>query len=77
MSYPGLYDSVMKDIVNIEVSATHGHANTSPIRDGASTPGGAANLAKPAHETQMVGRLRAGIRTPRTRTDKLTRRYGA
>lgn len=64
-------------ISDIEVSHTHGADSTSPILRGASGPGGAAAGTKPAGETQRVGRLRAGINKPRTRTDSLTRKYAA
>lgn len=47
---------------------------TSPVRDGTSSPGGAAN-GTAANAVQMVGRLRHGINTPRTRTNELTRKY--
>lgn len=64
-------------IAGIEMSPTTGSAGTSKIRDGVSSPGGAAAHTPNAGQTQMVGRLRAGIKTPRTRTDSLTRRYAA
>jgi hypothetical protein len=61
-------------IASVEVSeGTRSASGTSPILNGASGPGGAASKAKPAGETQQVGRLRAGINKPRTRTDSLTR----
>lgn len=77
MSFLGSKSEARAIIGEIELSDTHGAGNTSPILSGASTPGGAANKAKPSGETQQVGRLRAGIKTPRTRTDSLTRRYAA
>jgi len=77
MSFLGSKSEARSIISEIELSHTHGADNTSPILKGASSPGGAANSAKPAGETQRVGRLRAGINTPRTRTDSLTRKYAA
>ena len=47
---------------------------TSPVLNGASSPGGATSGTKPAGQTQVVGRLRQGIKTPLTRTDSLTRK---
>lgn len=77
MSFSRSKEEAHAIIHSIEESPTTGHGMTSQILRGHDTPGGAANVAKPAHETQQVGRLRAGIRTPKTRTDKLTRRYGS
>lgn len=77
MSYSGSKSDARAAISDIELSATTGSGNSSPIRDGASGPGGAASKTKPAGEVQQVGRLRAGIKTPRTRTDSLTRKYAA
>lgn len=77
MSFSGLIADARNQISMIELSDTHGSGNTSKIRDGHSTPGGAANATAPAGEVQQVGRLRKGIKTPRTRTDSLTRKYAA
>jgi hypothetical protein len=77
MSFLGSKGDARAIISEIEVSDTHGAGNTSPILNGASGPGGAASKAKPAGETQVVGRLRAGINKPKTRTDTLTRLYAA
>lgn len=77
MSFLGSKSEARAIIADIELSPTTGAGGTSRIRDGVSTPGGAAAMAKPAHETQEVGRLRAGIKSPRTRTDSLTRKYAA
>lgn len=77
MSFLGSKGEARSIISEIELSPTTGASGTSPILRGASSPGGAANSAKPAGETQQVGRLRAGIKTPRTRTDSLTRKYAA
>lgn len=77
MSYFGSRADVKATISEIELSENT-HSNTgSAIRDGYSGPGGAASQAKPAGETLMPGRLRAGIKKPKTRTDSLTRKYAA
>lgn len=79
MSFHGSKGDARAIISDIEVSDTHGAGNTSPILRGASSPGGAASsrASVPAGETQQVGRLRKGIKTPKTRTDSLTRKYAA
>lgn len=78
MSYCGSKSDAVAAIASVELSeGTRSSSGTSPIRDGASGPGGAASKAKPAGEVQVVGRLRAGIKTPRTRTDSLTRKLAA
>lgn len=78
MSYFGnLYEQARANIAHVEVSENTRSATGSAILAGYDGPGGAAAGTKPAGETQMVGRLRAGIKTPRTRTDKLTRKYAA
>jgi len=79
MSFLGSKGDARGIISDIEVSNTHGSGGTSPILRGASSPGGAASsrASVPAGETQQVGRLRKGIKTPRTRTDSLTRRYAS
>jgi len=77
MSFSQTKEYARSIISEIELSE-NSHSNTgSAILHGYNTPGGAAMSAKPANETQMVGRLRAGIKTPRTRTETLTRLYGA
>lgn len=77
MSYLGSKADVKACIAEIELSENT-HSNTgSAILNGYSTPGGAAMKAKPSGETLMPGRLRAGIKKPRTRTDSLTRKYAA
>lgn len=77
MSFLGSKAEARAIIGEIEESPTVGHGGTSPILRGASEPGGIANKAKPAHEVQQVGRLRAGINKPRTATDSLRRKYAA
>lgn len=77
MSFLGSKSEARAIISEIELSRTHGSDSTSPILHGSSSPGGAAHGTKPAGETQHVGRLRAGINKPRTRTDSLTRKYAA
>ena len=77
MSFLGSKSEARAIIGEIELSPTTGASGTSPILSGSSSPGGAANKSKLAGETQIVGRLRAGIKTPRTRTDSLTRKYAA
>lgn len=77
MSYFGSHSDAKACIAEVELSENTHSSSGSPVRDGASGPGGAAAKAKPAGETQQVGRLRAGINTPKTRTDKLTRKYAA
>lgn len=78
MSYFGSISDARSAIASVESSEnTHTSSGTSPILNGASGPGGAASKAKPAGEVQEVGRLRKGIKTPKTRTDSLTRHYAA
>lgn len=80
MSFLGSKNEARAIISDIEVSEnTHTSSGTSPILRGASSPGGAASsrASVPAGETQQVGRLRKGIKTPRTRTDSLTRKYAS
>jgi len=77
MSFFGLISDAHACIEHVELSENT-HSNTgSPILHGRSTPGGAADSAKPSGEVLQPGRLRAGIKTPRTRTDTLTRLYAA
>lgn len=73
MSFCGSKSDARAAISSIELSDTTGSGGTSPVLRGASGPGGAAAKAKPAGETQVVGRLRAGINKPRTKTDSLRR----
>lgn len=80
MSFLGSLSEARGNIHEVEVSNDVGHSKggaSSPILNGASGPGGAASGTTPAGETQIVGRLRKGIKTPRTRTDSLTRLYAA
>lgn len=77
MSFLGSKSEARAIISEIELSPTTGASGTSPILHGASSPGGATSGTKPAGETQMVGRLRAGINKPRTATDSLRRKYAA
>jgi hypothetical protein len=77
MSYYGTHGEAKALISEIELSENTHSSSGSPILHGRSTPGGAADVAKPHAETLMVGRLRAGIKTPKTRTDSLTRHYGS
>lgn len=80
MSFLGSISDARAIIHEVEVSNDVGHSKggaTSPILNGASGPGGAASGTTPAGEVQHVGRLRKGFKTPRTRTDKLTRKYAA
>ncbi len=77
MSYYGSCADVKATIAAIEESEnTHSNVGSNTLH-GSSTPGGAANSDVPSHETWVVGRLRKGIKTPRTRTDTLTRKYGS
>jgi hypothetical protein len=77
MSFLGSYADAKAVIAEVELSENTRSNTGSPILHGRSTPGGAADTAKPAHEVLQPGRLRAGIKTPRNRTDTLTRLYGA
>jgi len=77
MSYYGRKSDAKADIESVEVSEYSRSNSGSPILHGSSKPGGAADMAKPSGETLMPGRLRAGIATPKTRTDTLTRSYGS
>ena len=76
MSYHGSCADAKAAIASVELSENTRSNSGSKILAGSSTPGGAASN-KAAHETLQPGRLRAGIKTPRTRTDSLTRKYGA
>lgn len=77
MSFLGSKSEARAIIAEIELSENTHSNSGSAILKGYSTPGGAANSAKPSGETLMPGRLRAGIKKPRTRTDSLTRSYGS
>lgn len=77
MSFLGSKSDARAIISEIELSPTTGAEGTSKIRDGVSSPGGAAAHARNASETQIVGRLRHGIKSPRTATDSLRRKYAA
>lgn len=76
MSYLGTMSDARAAIASVEASEnSRTSSGTSPILAGSDNPGGAASGTKPAGQTQQVGRLRAGINTPKTRTDSLTRKY--
>lgn len=77
MSYFGTKADVKACIAEIELSENTHSNSGSKILAGYSGPGGAAEGTTPAGETLMPGRLRKGIKTPRTRTDSLTRKYAA
>jgi hypothetical protein len=80
MSFYGLMEDAHAAIHKVELSNDIGHSKggaSSPIHAGSDTPGGAAMHAKPSGETQHVGRLRAGIKSPKTATDTLRRKYAA
>jgi hypothetical protein len=77
MSFYGSHSEAKSIIASIELSENTHSSTGSPILMGRSTPGGAADAAKPHAETLMPGRLRAGIKKPKTRTDSLTRKYAA
>lgn len=75
MGYFGNMSDAKANIREVEVTDSSGlRSATSPVEAG-SEHNGVENV--PAKETLHVGRLRAGIKTPRTRTDKLTRKYAA
>lgn len=78
MSYFGnkLAD-VHAELANLEESENTRSARGSAILAGHDHPGGATTGTKPAVETLQPGRLRAGIKKPRTRTDTLTRKLAA
>lgn len=77
MSFMGSKSEARAIIAEIECSE-NSHSNSgSKILHGYDHPGGATSGVKPASETLMPGRLRAGINKPRTRTDKLTRKYAS
>lgn len=74
MSFYGSKSEAVSIISQVEESENTHSSTGSKILNGHSTPGGAAEKAKPAGETLRVGRLRAGINTPKTKTDSLTRK---
>lgn len=78
MSYFGnLLSAVKSEIASVEESENTHSARGSAILAGHDHPGGATNGIKPASETLDPGRLRAGIKKPRTSTDTLRRKYAA
>lgn len=77
MSFYGSHAEAKAIISEIECSENTHSSSGSKILEGYSHPGGATTGVKPASEVLMVGRLRAGINTPRTRTDKLERKYAS
>lgn len=77
MSFYGSHGEAKSIIAGIELSENTRSNSGSKIYAGHSEPGGAAMGHKPASETLMPGRLRAGINKPRTRVDSLTRKYAS
>jgi hypothetical protein len=77
MSYMGTKHDVQACIAEIEESENTHSNRGSAILHGYSTEQGGPKNEVPAKETLHVGRLRKGIKTPRTRTDTLTRHYGS
>lgn len=77
MSFFGTHSEAVAHIQMVEESENTHSSMGSKILKGYSHPGGATNGHVPATETLMPGRLRKGIKTPRTRTDSLTRKYAA
>lgn len=77
MSFYGSHAEAKAIIAEVEVSENTHSCQGSKILAGYDHPGGATSGVKPASETLMPGRLRAGINKPRTRTDKLTRKYAS
>lgn len=77
MSFYGTLEDAKAAIHSVESSEDVGHAKgkgSSKLLHGESHPG---VHNKPAGEEQRVGRLRSGIKSPKTRTGKLTRKYAA
>lgn len=72
MSYPGTIADVKSTIAAIELSENTHSSTGSNILHGSSTPGGAANSAKPAGETMSQKRTKL-----RTATDTLRRSYAS
>ena len=77
MSYFGRHAEAHADIMGVEVSEYSRSNEGSKILHGHETLEGAAKGTKPATETLMPGRLRAGISKPLTSTDTLRRNYGS
>ena len=77
MSYLGSVADVHSAIDAIEESENTRSNVGSAILHGYSSEQGGPKGEVPAKETLMVGRLRKGIKKPRTRTDTLTRHYGS
>jgi hypothetical protein len=77
MSYSQSHATAIAEMAAIEES-DNTHSNVgSAILHGYSSEQGGPKGEVPAGETLMPGRLRKGIKTPRTRTDTLTRHYGS
>ena len=77
MSFFGSFSEAKSIVHEIEVSNDVGHSKgkeSSKIYSGHESPGVENRLAS---ETLQPGRLRAGIKTPKTRVDKLTRKYAS
>jgi hypothetical protein len=74
MSFLGSHAEAKSVIAGIELSENTRSNTGSAILAGYNHPGGAAQSAKPSGETLMPGRLRAGIKKPRTSTDTLRRK---
>lgn len=77
MSYHGNLSDAREAIHSVESSHDIGHSKGKPSSKAGKghTSPGPSNT--PAGETQHVGRLRQGVKTPKTRTGTLTRKYGA
>lgn len=73
MSFCGSKSDARAAIASVELSDTTGSGGTSPIRSGASGPGGAAAKAKPAGQTLSAGSGRANSIKPKTATESLRR----
>ena len=70
MSYPCSVSDNRATVDQIEM--TIDRMGTSPILHGTSSPGGAANHAKPASENMTLRRTKAHVRT-----ESLTRKYAS
>lgn len=80
MSFYGSHAEAKACIAEVEVSENTHSSSGSKILAGHNHPHageGNAYHDKPSGETLMPGRLRAGIKTPLTRTDTLTRKYAS
>ena len=80
MSYFGSVADAEAEIAKIEMSENTRSSSGSKIYAGHNHPHAGESNAhndKPSGETLMPGRLRAGIKTPKTRTDTLTRKYAS